>query len=190
MKNTKKISLIALLGFALTVFLNVSSYANSFIIENEYADLHVEQAGIVSRSLSLKSKNLLQAPITTVAYSTSDHPLKSKVVFRIKDIILKKKQGIHESVIHVNNKRLKVTYFCDVKITPEDEKELKDMEKDNSKKKKKSKKTKKLTKKIKYKLKMWKNKIKEKFVGNKISDVYIKIVSAELDGKELPKEQK
>lgn len=185
MKNGKKLSLVALLGFALTICLSTKTYADSLVIENDYSDLQVEQAGIINRDLAIKSHKLFQAPVTTVVYSPSGNPLKSKVIFRLKDLLSHRKQGFHETEVKIGKKRLKVSYFCDIKYSFDSEHNTKS----HSPSKKKHKKS------LSYKFKKIKNKVKQKVLGNKhkhanLTDVHIKILSAHLDGKELSKVEK
>lgn len=185
MKNIKKLSMTALLAFALTICLNVRSYGDTLIIENPYKDLKIKQGDIVSSELSISTKNLRKAPKTIVTYSPEGALVKSKLLIKIKDLIKKDNpKEVQEAKIKVDKKWLKVTYFCDVKkrnVEPED--------KDNTKKTKSTgKKPKKMSKKLKDTVKKIKKKLKSKFAPTNVTDVYVKILSAQLDGVELEKD--
>lgn len=186
MKKIKEILLVALLGFAFTIYLSAKTYAYSFKIENDYAELKVKHDGKTKRFLSISTEKPLQISNTYVVYSSTSNPSKPKVIFDILELVHQKKQGIHEVKIKVNQKEhLKVIYFCDIKFSPEKAENITGVDKEE-----KNKKSKKFIKKLKYNVKKWHRRFKKAVQPNEVTDIYVKIVHAQLDGVEMDLQKK
>ncbi len=171
MKKSKKVVSLALLTLILTIGLHVSAFGYSLIIENDYLQIFCMQGPFVGQSLALNVNKGFDPSLATVNYAPDPNPKNAKVIFAIKDLLnLKKKQGVKKSSIKVGKKNLKITYLY----------ELKSAENHKAKKKKK------LKDKIKNKI----TKIKNFIWGKPGDDIYVKILSAKLNGVELPKFQK
>lgn len=183
MKKSNKIVFAALLTFVLTLCSHINVFAYSFILENDYRDIvGIHNKLPAKQSLALNTNQNFNPNLITINYLPNLKPLKSKIIFAIKDLLrLSKKEGVKTSSIKVDKQTLAVTYFYQFRYVDNDDGDVKKSGKHGKKnKKKKNKKWKdKITNKIK--------KIKNKIWGRQIDDVYVKILSAQLDGVELEK---